>query len=116
MLFSIEATVKVKESRTVTEEKAYWWPGSMKEVSYAKTENIDFASAKMEKRNLANQFSETPATKRNCEPESCGEAITIWRDRIFRQLSQTGGKFAILYEKWFVIAFPTYYSHLLPLF
>ncbi|KAL3889699.1 hypothetical protein ACJMK2_002028 [Sinanodonta woodiana] len=43
MLFSIEATVKVREARTVTDSKAYWLPASVKGVVYAKIEDIDFS-------------------------------------------------------------------------
>lgn len=97
MLFSIEATVKVRESRTVTEEKAYWLPASMKGVSYAKIEDIDFTSAKMKKRNLDSQFSDTPATQRGI-----GILKTVEKPspsdvtEFLRQLSQTGAKSAIL--------------------
>lgn len=46
MLFSIEATVKIRESRTVTETKSYWLPASVKGVDYSKINGIDFTSAK----------------------------------------------------------------------
>ena len=40
LLFSIEATVKVRESQTVTDEKSYWLPASVKGISYGALKDI----------------------------------------------------------------------------
>ena len=47
LLFAIEASVKLQDSKTVTEEKAYWLlPTSVKGVKYKECSEIDFTSAK----------------------------------------------------------------------
>ncbi|XP_021355877.1 uncharacterized protein LOC110451965 [Mizuhopecten yessoensis] len=46
LLYSIEATVIVRNSKTVTQEKAYWLPASVKGVNYSTLKDIDFTSAK----------------------------------------------------------------------
>jgi len=46
LLFCVEAVVKLRESRTVTEVAAYWkLPQSFNHVSYAQLNEIDFTSA-----------------------------------------------------------------------
>ncbi|XP_041378713.1 uncharacterized protein LOC121390961 [Gigantopelta aegis] len=43
LLFAIEATIKIRDSKTVTDEKAYWLlPGGVKGVSYQELHNIDY--------------------------------------------------------------------------
>lgn len=64
MLFSIEATVKIREAHTVTDSKSYWLPTSVKRVDYAKIENIDFTSAKTKKKQLDQQLLDTPVAKK----------------------------------------------------
>ena len=51
LLFAIEATVKLRDSKTVTEEKSYWLlPTSVKGVSYKEVREIDFTSAQTMKK------------------------------------------------------------------
>ncbi|XP_041349329.1 uncharacterized protein LOC121368656 [Gigantopelta aegis] len=53
LLFAIEATVKLRDSKTVTEEKAYWLlPSSVKGVGYKPCREIDFTSAKTMKKKM----------------------------------------------------------------
>ncbi|XP_033747952.1 uncharacterized protein LOC117332971 [Pecten maximus] len=100
MLFSIEATFKVRQARTVTETKAYWLPASVKGVKYAKIKDIDFTSAKSKKKNLDAQFSDTPSSKRGIMQHKQVEPPTDEEIRGFLQkLSQTGAQSAILTVK-----------------
>ena len=47
LLFAIEATVKIRNSATVTEEKAYWLlPANMAKIDYRPIREIDFTGAK----------------------------------------------------------------------
>ena len=47
LLFAIEATVKIRDLKTVTEEPAYWLlPSGIKNVPYAEVRNINFTSAR----------------------------------------------------------------------
>lgn len=51
LLFAIDATVRIRDSKTVTDEKAYWLlPATMKSVEYKKVQDIDFTSAVTAKR------------------------------------------------------------------
>ncbi|XP_062591049.1 uncharacterized protein LOC134252559 [Saccostrea cucullata] len=100
MLFSIEASVKVRDSRTVTETKSYWLPASLKGVSYARIEDIDFTSAKAKKKALDSQFSETPYEKRGGMQYKAIDAPSDDELRTFlNKLNQTGAQSAILSVK-----------------
>lgn len=47
LLFLIEATVKLRDSKTVTQKKAYWMlPTGMSKVEYKECREIDFFAAK----------------------------------------------------------------------
>ncbi|XP_060576835.1 uncharacterized protein LOC132734136 [Ruditapes philippinarum] len=51
LLFSIEATVKKRDSKTVTQEKAYWLlPSDSKTISYKEVNEINFVSARTAKK------------------------------------------------------------------
>ena len=53
LLFYIEAAVKIRDSKTVTEEKAYWLlPSACKSIEYKDVREISFMSAKMAKKQL----------------------------------------------------------------
>ncbi|XP_077863509.1 uncharacterized protein LOC144347299 [Saccoglossus kowalevskii] len=53
VLFAVEATVRIRDSKTVTDEKAYWLlPSSLKSVTYKNMNDIDFTSAKTKKKQL----------------------------------------------------------------
>ncbi|XP_052268883.1 uncharacterized protein LOC127870291 isoform X2 [Dreissena polymorpha] len=53
LLFAVDATVRIRDSKTVTDEKAYWLlPSAMKTVEYKKVQEIDFTSAETLKRNF----------------------------------------------------------------
>ncbi|KAL5013934.1 hypothetical protein ScPMuIL_008204 [Solemya velum] len=64
LLFAIEATVRLRNSKTVTQEKSYWLlPSAIKKVNYKTIQEIDFTSAKTKKRKLdcALKTGDTPA-------------------------------------------------------
>lgn len=44
LLFFVEATVRIRDSKTVTDEKAYWMLPSRKSIQYAEVVDIDFTS------------------------------------------------------------------------
>ena len=47
LLFAIEARVKIRNTQTVKEEKAYWMrPQAVNKVEYKRPQDIDFTSAK----------------------------------------------------------------------
>ena len=53
LLFTVESMVKLQESKTVTQEKAYWLiPTSMKKVEYKECKSIDFTSARTLRKKL----------------------------------------------------------------
>jgi hypothetical protein len=48
LLFSIEAAIKIRNSKTVSEEKAYWMlSNAVNKVGYKSVRDIDFTSAKL---------------------------------------------------------------------
>ena len=49
-LFWVDATVRIREIKTVTQEKAYWMlPTGVKKIAYSQLSDIDFTSAKSKK-------------------------------------------------------------------
>ena len=51
LLFYVEAVTKVRDNKTVTQEKVYWMlPASCKEVPYKEIADIDFTSWYIEKK------------------------------------------------------------------
>ena len=63
LLFAIDSMVQVRESKTVTEEKAYWLlPSSLKTVEYKEVREMDFSSstAMKKKLDIAIQSSSNP--------------------------------------------------------
>ena len=53
LLFAIEATVKIRDSKTVTEEKAYWLlPSPFKNIEYKEVRKMDFTSSRLKKKEL----------------------------------------------------------------
>ena len=83
LLFAIEATVKVRDSKTVTEEKAYCLlPGGVKGVTYNEVSAIDFTSAKTKKKLLVISISspQTPTVRRDMTCDIHIEIITLNSD------------------------------------
>lgn len=60
MLFSIEAVVRIRDAKTVTDKAAYWkLPSEMKQIEHTRVSHIDFTSAKGLKKKLDNKFSQS---------------------------------------------------------
>nr|XP_033940133.1 uncharacterized protein LOC117447530 [Pseudochaenichthys georgianus] len=54
LLFYIETAVRIRDAKTVTQEKAYWLlPGSVKDVTPSPVADIDFSSAKTRRNRLS---------------------------------------------------------------
>ena len=59
--FFLSSAVEIRDSRTVTQEKAYWLlPSGLKTVTYATVENINFKSAKSMKKGIDCAISHKP--------------------------------------------------------
>ena len=53
LLFAIDTTVKIRDSKTVTQEPAYWLlPATHREVRYREVGDIDFTSVLTKKKKL----------------------------------------------------------------
>ena len=53
LLFAIEASIRIRESKTCTEKKAYWMlPSSLDKVSYSPVSEIDFTAPQSKRRYL----------------------------------------------------------------
>ena len=62
LLYAVDGTVKVRDSRTVTQEPAYWLlPASVKKVSYSEVRDINFSSAKAMKKQFDSQLDNVSA-------------------------------------------------------
>ena len=71
LLFSIEASVKIRDAKTVTEEKAYWLlPSACKTIAYKEVNEINFVSAKTAKKQLDIQIDTVPSPSVNNETPS----------------------------------------------
>ena len=58
LLFYMEAAVRIREKKTVTQEKAYWLlPTSINKVPYSEVSDIDFTSSKTKKNKLDSSIS-----------------------------------------------------------
>ena len=63
VFFYIEYAVKLRDSKTCTEEKAYWLLPGYRDVEYKQVAEIDFTSAKSLKINLEKQAKGIEAKK-----------------------------------------------------
>lgn len=52
LLFAVDATMRMKETKTVTQKKAYWIVPSVKDIPYSRIRDIDFTSAISRKKKL----------------------------------------------------------------
>ena len=101
LLFAIEATVKVRDSKTVTEEKAYWLlPAGVSGATYREVSDIDFTSAKTKKKLLdlsISSCSSPPIPARSASKASSVPVATQQDMLAFcEQLHQTGKRVGIL--------------------
>jgi len=98
LLFYIDTKVRVRDSRTVTQEAAYWkLPTSMREVTYLPVSQMDFTSAKSKKKQLdsfvCNSVVLTPGKRQVKDvPTPTNEDLKAF----FQNLSQAGSKAAVL--------------------
>jgi hypothetical protein len=78
LLFAIEASVKLRDSKTVTEEKAYWLlPTSVKGVKYKECSEIDFTSAKTLKKKLDCKLDLCATSNSSaCTPKGAATLVT----------------------------------------
>ena len=53
LLFAIDATVQMRDSKTVTQKPAYWLlPAARREIHYREVGEMDFTSAQTKRKNL----------------------------------------------------------------
>ena len=102
LLFAVEANVRVREIKTVTQEKAYWMlPSALKGVKYSPLADIDFTSAKTKAKKLTKclESSEevssevSTSTEKDCVIPSPTQHEA---DEFFQKLHATGTKSVIL--------------------
>ena len=98
VLFYIEYGIRLQENSTVTQEKAYWMPPSVRGVGYKEITDIDFTSPKSLKRKADR------ALHSSCKPVQCASSTTYKHrfasdegmDRFVAKLAATGVKSSIL--------------------
>ena len=103
LLYAVDGTVRVRDSRTVTQEPAYWLlPASVKKVSYAEVRDINFSSAKAMKEQFDSQFDNVSAASGPVPTltKKAKKVITPPTDAdlqlFYRNLHGTGKKSALL--------------------
>ena len=102
LLFYVEAAVRIRDSKTVTQEKAYWLlPSAHKDVEYKEVADIDFIAYETLKRKMDYQIdngSKNP--KSQTQIESCLEKNGDPTDQdvldFYTALSKCGSKPATL--------------------
>ena len=104
LLFYVDATVRIRDSKTVTQEKAYWLlPTVHRECEYKEIADIDFTAEKTMKRKLdcridnnMNSTADSPKPQK----KSCFEKYSTPSDQdlsnLFDALSKCSSKPAIL--------------------
>ncbi|CAC5418196.1 unnamed protein product [Mytilus coruscus] len=99
LFFAVDASVQLRESKTVTEEKSYWLlPISVKGVSYKQVRDIDFTSAKTMKKKLDAKLKSGDTTPTICKqkvnniPDPTVDELSL----LFKSLSEINSKPAIL--------------------
>ena len=95
-LFWVDATVRIRETKTVTQEKAYWMlPTGVKKIAYSQLSDIDFTSAKSKKvlldKHINNEKVKTVQRNVTVSTPTPDEL-----DSFFKELSMAGSKPAIL--------------------
>ena len=100
LLFAVEATVKIRDSKTVTEEKAYWLlPAGITGVTYREVSDIDFTSAKTKKKIFDLSLSSpnaTPVRAHNVKGARVPLATQSDMDAFCINLHSTGKRAALL--------------------
>ncbi|KAI0230944.1 hypothetical protein LSAT2_018697 [Lamellibrachia satsuma] len=77
LLFAIEATAKVRDSKTATEEKVYWLlPGGVKGVTYNEVSDIDHVCTYQDE--ALGHFHFFPADT-NSETQSVRQVVSLWK-------------------------------------
>ena len=62
--FAIEAAVRIRETKTVTAEKAYWvLPSSLDKVPYSPVSDIDFTSPQTKKKTIDKDIDQGAKTQ-----------------------------------------------------
>lgn len=78
-MFYVEAAVRLKEKKTVTQEAAYWvLPSRKSSVEYAPLNKIDFTSSKTLKRKLDN-FIDDGSSETSITPEKQQTSKDVYR-------------------------------------
>ena len=74
ILFAVEAATRVRDSKTVTQEKAYWLlPAAHREIKYSEVCKINFVTKSLKRKMdscISNSTTTTNASEPN-KPKSC---------------------------------------------
>ena len=76
MMFFVEAAVRLKDKKTVTQEAAYWkLPSVKKQIEYAPIKDIDFISSRHLKKELDNSIDTVSSTEKSSQKSSKNNAV-----------------------------------------
>lgn len=101
MLFSIEAVVRIRDARTVTEKPAYWkLPAEMKKIEYNMVYEMDMTSAKSLKRKLDDCIDATSSVPVTPKPQLQVSSVQAPTENelneFYEELFKTGTKPVVL--------------------
>ena len=99
LLFAIEAAVKIRNSATVTQTKAYWLlPSGINKVEYAEVNDINVTSTKTRKKQMDKCFvnGEHVSPSSNKPAVHAAPPTSHELDTFVQQLSTSGSRPAIL--------------------
>ena len=102
VLFYVDALVKLRNSKTVTQEPAYWMlPSGIQKVEYAAVKDINFKSAKAMRKDLNNNIEAALTPRRQVSSQKMPNVPTMSESEIaefYRKLHISKGNPVILSE------------------
>ncbi len=96
LMFAVEAAVRLRESKTPTQELAYWIAPSQGKVEYCEIADIDFSSASLKKKKLDQALCGELVKKQSAIPKQITSPSEEEITTFYSKLSQTGHKPGIL--------------------
>ena len=76
MMFFVEAAVRLRDKKTITQEATYWkLPSVKKQIEYAPIKDIDFKSSRHLKKELDNSIDTVSSTEKSSQKPSKNNAV-----------------------------------------
>ena len=98
VLFYLEYAVRIQGNKTVTQDKAYWMPPTLKEVEYSEIKDIDFMSSKSMKHKMDKRLQAASESPQSTSPTTSKNSFASDQelDDFYAKLNTCGAKASIL--------------------